>query len=141
MNAWLRVAQAEALGRGAPEFFLFDAQIAPWTPADSLAVQKLMALQLTDKAARETLRAQLTLRLPPERVRDLMPDAPNAPVMGLPGFGAALPAAPARSGRRRGIRSTRSRRSGAPARRTPSPPPGSAPRAARRCSRPTRTWR
>jgi penicillin amidase len=93
VNAWLRVVQAEALGRGAPEFFLFEAQIAPWVPADSIAVQKLMALQLTDKAARETLRAQLMLALPPERARDLMPDAPNAPLLGLPDFGAALPAA------------------------------------------------
>ncbi len=92
VNAWLKVVQAEALGRGAPEFFLFDAQIAPWVPADSIAVQKLMALQLTDKAARETLRAQLTLNLAPERVRDLMPDAPNPPVMGLPGFGNLRPA-------------------------------------------------
>lgn len=95
VNAWLGVVQAEALGRGAPEFFLFDAQIAPWTPADSLAILKLMALQLTDKAARETLRAQLLVTIPPERVRDLMPDSPNAPRLGLPDFGAA--AAPARA--------------------------------------------
>ena len=47
---------SEALGRGAPEFFLFTPDIAPWTPADSIAVQKLMALQMTDKAAMETLR-------------------------------------------------------------------------------------
>jgi len=97
VNAWLRVAQTEALGRGAPEFFLFDAQIAPWVPADSIAVQKLMALQLTDKAARETLRARLSLSLPVERVRDLMPNSPNAPVMGLPDYGAEFPA-PVRRG-------------------------------------------
>ena len=89
VNAWLRVVQAEALGRGAPEFLLFDARIAPWTPADSIAVQKLMALQLTDKAARETLRALLALNLPPERARDLAPEAPNAPAMSLPAFGAS----------------------------------------------------
>src|SRR5690606_19028714 len=64
VNAWLRIVQERALGRGAPEFFLFDARIAPWAPADSIAIQKLIALQLTDKAARETLRAQLSLRLP-----------------------------------------------------------------------------
>src|SRR5690606_5991629 len=81
INAWLRVVQQEALGRGAPEFFLFDPAIAPWVPADSIAVQKLMALQLTDKAARETLRARLSLVIPRERMRDLMPDAPNAPVL------------------------------------------------------------
>ncbi len=101
VNAWLGVVQAEALGRGAPEFFLFDAQIAPWTPADSLAILKLMALQLTDKAARETLRAQLLVTVPAERVRDLMPDSPNPPLLGLPDFGAAL--AP-RSARHAGLR-------------------------------------
>jgi penicillin amidase len=62
INAWLRVVQDEALGRGAPEFFLFDPSIAPWTPADSIAVQKLMALQLTDKAARETQRQRAGVR-------------------------------------------------------------------------------
>ena len=103
VNAWLKVVQAEALGRGAPEFFLFDAMIAPWIPADSIAVQKLMALQLTDKAALETLRARLSLRLPPERLRDILPDSPNAPVMGLPEFSQAfptLPPAPAQAGGR-----------------------------------------
>ncbi len=94
VNAWLRVVQQEALGRGAPEFFLFDAAIAPWVPADSLAVQKLMALTLTDKAAAETLRAQLSLILPEERLRDVLPDPPNAPVLALPEFSQTFPDAP-----------------------------------------------
>jgi penicillin amidase len=93
VNAWLGVVRDEALGRGAPEFFLFEPRIAPWTPADSIAVQKLMALQLTDKASREVLRTELLLAVPPERVRDLMPDSPNAPLLALPDFGAALPGA------------------------------------------------
>ncbi len=59
VNAWLRLVQQDALGRGAPEFFLFSPEISPWTPADSLAVQKLLALQMTDKAAMETLRASV----------------------------------------------------------------------------------
>jgi penicillin G amidase len=91
VNAWLRVVRTRALGRGAPEFFLFDAQIAPWVPADSIALQKLIALQLTDKAARETLRARLLLTVPAERVRDLLPASPNEPVMELPDYGAAFP--------------------------------------------------
>jgi penicillin amidase len=93
VNAWLRVVQEQALGRGAPEFFLFSPEIAPWGPADSIAVQKLMALQLTDKAAVETLRAQLSLMLPRERLRDILPDSPNAPVMGLPEFSQLFPGA------------------------------------------------
>jgi len=74
VNAWLKVVQEQALGRGAPEFFLFDARIQPWIPADSIAVMKLLALDLTDKAAREALRARLSLVLPEERLRDLMPE-------------------------------------------------------------------
>ncbi len=52
---------------------------------------KLLALDLTDKAAREALRARLSLVLPEERLRDLMPEAPNAPVMGLPEFSEVFP--------------------------------------------------
>lgn len=91
VNAWIGVVQDEALGRGAPEFFLFDPAIAPWTPADSIAVMKLMALQLTDKAAQEALRARLSLVLSPERLGDILPDVPNAPVLGLPEFSALFP--------------------------------------------------
>ncbi|HMQ91927.1 MAG TPA: penicillin acylase family protein [Amaricoccus sp.] len=91
VNAWLKVVQEQALGRGAPELFLFDARIQPWIPADSIAVLKLLALDLTDKAAREALRARLSLVLPEERLRDLMPEAPNPPVMGLPEFSQMFP--------------------------------------------------
>lgn len=94
VNAWLRVVQDEALGRGAPEFFLFNPRIAPWTPGDSIALLKLMALQMTDKAERETLRAALSLRLPPERLRDILPESPNAPIMALPEFSQTFPDAP-----------------------------------------------
>jgi penicillin amidase len=93
VNAWLRVVREEALGRGAPEFFLFDARIAPWVPADSLAVQKLVALQLTDKAAMSTLRAQLSLRLPAERLRDILPDAAYPPTLALPDYASLFPGA------------------------------------------------
>ena len=96
VNAWMRVVQEEALGRGAPEFFLFTQEIAPWLPANSIAVQKLMALQMTDKAAMETLRASLSLRLSPERLNDILPLSPNAPLMGLPEFSDLFPNAPGR---------------------------------------------
>lgn len=76
VNAWIRHVNAEALGRGAPEFFLFDAGISPWTPADSLAILKMMALRLTDAARDEVRRARALLVLPPERVADILPDYP-----------------------------------------------------------------
>ena len=85
VNAQLQLIQREALGRGAPEFFLFEPRIAPWTPADTIAVQKLLALLLSDAAIQEFLRASLLNRLPEERVRDLMPSSPVA-VMALPEY-------------------------------------------------------
>ncbi|MEM1266231.1 MAG: penicillin acylase family protein [Pseudomonadota bacterium] len=89
VNAYLDLIQEEALGRGAPEFFLFEPRVAPWTPADSIAIQKLMAFQLTDMASREVLRAQLSLRLEPERVEDLMPE-PADGVIALPDYAETL---------------------------------------------------
>ena len=47
VNAWLEAVRDDALGRGAPEFFIFSRQIAQWQPADSLAILKVMALQLS----------------------------------------------------------------------------------------------
>ncbi len=142
VNAWLRVVQSEALGRGAPEFFLFTQEIAPWVPADSIAVEKLLALQMTDKAAMETLRATLALRLPPERLRDILPDSPNAPLMGLPEFSRLFPAGPpAGQGGRRSTPSTRSRPRASPAPPTPSPRWAAAPPPASRSSPPTPTCR
>ena len=94
VNAWLKVVQEKALGRGAPEFFLFSPDISPWLPADSIAIQKLIALQLSDKAAMETLRARLSLTLPAERLRDILPDSPTAPIMALPRFSELFPDAP-----------------------------------------------
>ncbi|WP_424932088.1 penicillin acylase family protein [Amaricoccus macauensis] len=91
VNAWLRIVQRDALGRGAPELFLFDSAIAPWIPADSIAIQKLMGLRLSDNAARETLRARLSLRIPAERVRDILPEETSQPVMGLPEFSEMFP--------------------------------------------------
>lgn len=86
VNAQIHTVREEALGRGAPELFLFSPDIAPWTPTDSLAIMRLMALQLTDKAANEVLQARVTLGLPPERVRDLFPDDQGAAILDLPDF-------------------------------------------------------
>ncbi len=76
VNAWISTVNTEALGRGAPEFFLFQPEIAPWQPADSIAVAKIMALDLASHMQNEILRAQASLLLPPERLIDLMPDVP-----------------------------------------------------------------
>jgi len=102
VNAWIQVVNEEALGRGAPEFFMFSRALAPWQPADSIAVQKLMALILTNQAQEEVLRARTALVLPPERLTDLLPDAPGTAAgsgageagVPLPDFGAVFDTLP-----------------------------------------------
>ena len=77
VNAWIDTVNQDALGRGAPEFFLFDADIAPWQPADSLAILKLMGVRLSSHLNREVRRARAGLRLTPERLMDILPDVPG----------------------------------------------------------------
>ena len=76
VNAWIRQVNIDALGRGAPEFFVFGADLSPWTPVDSLAILKVMALRLTGAARNEIKRARTLLALPPERVADILPEYP-----------------------------------------------------------------
>lgn len=83
VNAWLRIVNEDALGRGAPEFFVFSPKIAPWQPADSIAVIKIMALQLSGHLEEEVVRARASLLLQPERVRDLLPDTPGQGIAAL----------------------------------------------------------
>ncbi|MCF6272841.1 MAG: penicillin acylase family protein [Rhodobacteraceae bacterium] len=91
VNAWVSTVRQEALGRGAPEFFLYDNAIAPWSAADSIALIKLTALQTSDKASLETLRAKLSFRLPAERIADILPDAPKTPATKVPSFSTLFP--------------------------------------------------
>ena len=60
VNQWIEIVNKGAMGRGAPEFFLFNSKISYWTPADSIAIMKLMALQLTSQLQDEVLRARVT---------------------------------------------------------------------------------
>ncbi len=92
VNARIAQVNSGALGRGAPEFWLFSPKIAPWQPADSLAIIKLMGLQLSTHAHEEVLRARVSLALDDEdRLRDIMPDAPGSGVAALPDYAALLP--------------------------------------------------
>ncbi len=87
VNAWIELVSTEALGRGAPEMFLFAPEIAPWRPADSIAVSAMMALQLAAHHEEEVLRARTALALDdPTRLVDLMPDAPGDGVSELTDF-------------------------------------------------------
>jgi len=95
VNARIAEVNREALGRGAPEFFLFEASLAPWQPADSIAIVKLMALQLSGHISEEVLRARTSLLLDDQqRLADILPDIPGAGTAALPDFAALFPGAP-----------------------------------------------
>ena len=92
VNARLDQVNSEALGRGAPEMWLFNQPVAPWQPADSIAIIKLMALQLSSHLENEVLLARLSL-LFPDGVMDLLPDDPGTGVAALPEYASLVPGA------------------------------------------------
>ncbi|MFZ5963794.1 penicillin acylase family protein [Thalassococcus sp. BH17M4-6] len=95
VNARINEINADSLGRGAPEFFLFNAPLAPWQPADSLALIKVMALQLSGHLRDEVLRARTSLQLAdPDRLSDLLPDIPGQGLAALPDYASLVPGLP-----------------------------------------------
>ncbi|CAD0185473.1 Penicillin acylase 2 precursor [Ruegeria sp. THAF57] len=95
VNARLDEINEMALGRGAPEMFLFNAPVSPWQPGDSLAVIKLMSLQLSGHLEDEVLRARTSLMLnTPARLADILPDVPGAGIAALPEYAALFPGLP-----------------------------------------------
>ncbi len=97
VNAWLQLVNTEALGRGAPENFFFANQIEAWRPADSLAIVKLMGLQLSPHLHQEVLRARTSLLVPNERLADILSDAPGSGVAALPEYAQIFPDFPIRA--------------------------------------------
>ncbi len=92
VNARLEEINEMALGRGAPEMFLFSAPVSPWQPGDSLAVIKLMSLQLSGHLEDEVLRARTSLALnDPQRLSDILPDVPGPGIAALPEYAALFP--------------------------------------------------
>ncbi|WP_095589707.1 penicillin acylase family protein [Actibacterium ureilyticum] len=91
VNAWITRVNEGAMGRGAPEFFIFPPEIAHWQPADSIAIVKLMGLQLSSHLEEEVLRARLSLALPEARLADILPDVPGAGVAALPDYASLVP--------------------------------------------------
>ncbi|ETX29166.1 penicillin acylase family protein [Roseivivax isoporae] len=94
VNARIDEINRRSLGRGAPEFFLFDAALAPWQPADSIALIKLMALQLSGHLSEEVLRARTSLALEDaDRLADILPDVPGEGIAALPDYASLAPGA------------------------------------------------
>ena len=95
VNARLDQINAQALGRGAPEMFMFNAPLAPWRPADSIAITKLMGLRLSGHLQEEVLRARMSLALDdPARLADILPNVPGPGIASLPEYAALIPDAP-----------------------------------------------
>ncbi len=95
VNARLDEINEMALGRGAPEMFLFNAPVSPWQPGDSLAVIKLMSLQLSGHLEDEVLRARTSLAInDPQRLSDILPDVPGPGIAALPEYAALFPDLP-----------------------------------------------
>ena len=90
VNAWLAEINSGSRGRGAPEMWIFNAPIAPWQPADSIAILKLLALQLSGQAGGEVLRARTSLMVSPERLADILPDDPTSGIAALPDYSALV---------------------------------------------------
>jgi penicillin amidase len=95
VNARIEQINTEALGRGAPEMLLFNAPMAPWRPADSIAITKLMGVQLSGHLQAEVIRARTSLALPDEkRLLDILPDSPGSGIAALPEYAALVPGVP-----------------------------------------------
>ncbi|WP_390914591.1 penicillin acylase family protein [Pseudosulfitobacter sp. SM2401] len=92
VNAQLAEINKGASGRGAPEMFIFNAPIALWRPADSIALIKLMGLQMSGHLDAEVLRARMSLAVPDaKRLGDILPDAPGSGVAALPQYASLMP--------------------------------------------------
>ena len=91
VNAWIGEVNAKARGRGAPELFFFSNEIAAWQPADSIAIIKLMALQLSGHLSSEVLRARASLLLGDARLRDILPDVPGPGLVAMPDYADLMP--------------------------------------------------
>lgn len=95
VNARLDEINRDALGRGAPEMFLFNTPVAPWVPADSLALIKILGVQLSGHLQAEVLRARTALALSdPARLADILPDAPGTGIAALPEYASLFPDLP-----------------------------------------------
>ena len=76
VNAWLNYIDNSLFNNGAPEFLLFDDNIRPWQPSDSIAILNLQAIDLSGHAEREILRLKVASTGIGNKINDIMPDDP-----------------------------------------------------------------
>ncbi len=85
INARVMEINTKALGRGAPEMFLYPSEFSYWKPADSIAIFKLLALKMSGQIDAEVSYAQATLAIEDEQLLSaLLPDAPGKIITKLP---------------------------------------------------------
>ena len=77
VNAWIKIVNRDALGRGAPEFLLFRNSIERWSAADSISILNLQAWLLSEHLEDEVLRERIANKLSPDDVAEILPDAPG----------------------------------------------------------------
>ncbi len=78
INARILEVNREALGRGAPELFLFDSTFTTWRPEDSIAILKLLAIKWSEHLEKEVFHTQLAFTLQDKkRFADLLPLVPG----------------------------------------------------------------
>ncbi|PVH29717.1 penicillin acylase family protein [Pararhodobacter oceanensis] len=91
VNAWITLVNDRAMGRGAPEYFLFPSEVGLWQPADSIAILKLMAVQMSGHLENEVQRARLSTLIGETRTNDLMPIEGGDGLSSLPDFASLFP--------------------------------------------------
>jgi penicillin amidase len=85
INARIVEVNSKALGRGAPEMFLYPNEFAYWQPADSIAIFKLLALKMSGQISAEVTYAKASLILEDKQLLSaLLPDAPGKIITNLP---------------------------------------------------------
>ena len=88
INARVMEINTKALGRGAPEMFLYPSEFSYWQPADSIAIFKLLALKMSGQIDAEVTYAKASLAIEDKQLLSaLLPDAPGKIITKLPYIG------------------------------------------------------
>lgn len=90
VNQWILKVNEQALGRGAPEFFLYPETITYWDAVDSLAILNLLAAQSSTQLQAEIARAKLSV-VAPKRGEDLVRAGQEPPLPAYSELFAKLP--------------------------------------------------
>ena len=85
INARVLEINTKALGRGAPEMFLYPSEFSYWQPADCIAIFKLLALKMSGQIDAEVTYAKASMAMENQRLLSaLLPDSPSKIITKLP---------------------------------------------------------